>query len=117
MLTNHTVPVSQSDARDQHRFESLFKSITQKGNALLGLGKFDEAKECYESLRELGENSTADQYLKKLHDIKEKDIRCFGRFLVYVNSADKLELYNRKISQNKFPKQTTKSCKKKKQKK
>ena len=46
----------------------------------MGLGKFDEAKECYESLRELGENSAADQYLKKLHDIQEKDIRCFGRF-------------------------------------
>ena len=60
--------------RVQHRLESLFKSITQKGNSLLGLGKFDEAKKCYESLRELGENSTADQYLKKLHDIQEKDI-------------------------------------------
>ena len=58
----------------QHRFKSLFKTINQKGNALLGLGKFDEAKECYESLRELGENSAADKNLKKLHDIQEKDI-------------------------------------------
>ena len=40
----------------------------------MGLGKFDEAKECYESLRELGENSAADKNLKKLHDIQEKDI-------------------------------------------
>ena len=69
----------------QHKFENPTKTITQKGNALLGLGRFDEAKECYESLRELGENSTADQNLKKLHDIQEKDIRCFGRFLVYDN--------------------------------
>ena len=50
------------------------ESIVQKGNALLSLGRFDEAKECYESLRELGENSSADQYLKKLHDFQEKDI-------------------------------------------
>ena len=55
-------------------FERLFKSITQKGNALLGLGQFDEAKECYESLRELGENSAADKNLAKLHDAQEKDI-------------------------------------------
>ena len=55
-----------------HEFENPAKTITQKGNALLGLGQFDEAKECYESLRELGENSTADQYLKKLHDTQEK---------------------------------------------
>ena len=55
-----------------HKFENPAKTVTQKGNALLGLGQFDEAKECYESLRELGENSTADQYLKKLHDTQEK---------------------------------------------
>ena len=51
---------------------SLYKSITQKGNALLGLSRFDEAKDCYESLRSLGEGSTADDHLKKLHDIQEK---------------------------------------------
>ena len=61
----------------QHEFENPIKTIIQKGNALLGLGRFDEAKECYESLRELGENSAADQHLKKLHDTQEKDIRCF----------------------------------------
>ena len=32
----------------------------------MGLGQFEEAKECYESLREFGENSSADLYLKKL---------------------------------------------------
>ena len=56
------------------QFETQTKTIIQKGNALLGLGQFDAAKECYESLRELGENSAADQNLKKLDDIQEKDI-------------------------------------------
>ena len=46
---------------------SLYKSITQKGNALLGLSRFDEAKECYESLRYLNERQLADSLLKKLH--------------------------------------------------
>ena len=50
-----------------------WKSITQKGNAHLGLGQFDEAKECYESLRTLGQNLAADQYLKKLSDAQERD--------------------------------------------
>ena len=63
-----------------YEFENPAKTITQKGNAYSGLGQFDEAKECYESLRELGENSAADQYLKKLHDIQEKDKRCFWSF-------------------------------------
>ena len=48
------------------------RSITQKGNALLGLGRFDEAKDCYESLRSLGEGTAADENLKKLHDIQEE---------------------------------------------
>ena len=55
-------------------FENPIKTITQKGDAYLGLGQFDDAKKCYESLREFGENSSADRYLKKLHDIQEKDI-------------------------------------------
>ena len=42
------------------------KSITQKGNALFGLGRFDEAKKCYELLHTLGESSLANTYLKKL---------------------------------------------------
>ena len=49
------------------------KSITQKGNALLGLKRYDEAKECYESLRPLGENTSAENLLKKLHDVQVQD--------------------------------------------
>ena len=48
------------------------KSTIQKGNALLGLGRFDEARECYESLRPLGEVSLAETYLKKLHDAQDR---------------------------------------------
>ena len=51
------------------------KSITQKGNALLGLERFDEVKECCESLRSLGENEYADYLLKKLHDVQETDFQ------------------------------------------
>ena len=51
------------------------KSITQKVNALLGLERFDEAKKCCESLRTLGENDSADNFLKKLHDVQETDFR------------------------------------------
>ena len=29
----------------------MIKTIIQKGNAHMGLGQFDEAKQCYESLR------------------------------------------------------------------
>ena len=49
------------------------KSITEKGNALLGLECFDEAKKCYESLRPLGEDASAEKLLKKLHDVQETD--------------------------------------------
>ena len=38
----------------------------------MGLGQFDEAKECYESLREFGEKSAAEKYLKKLAEAQEK---------------------------------------------
>ena len=51
------------------------KSITQKGNALMGLGQLDEAKECYESLRSLGKKLSADCYLKKLHEAQENKSR------------------------------------------
>ena len=51
------------------------KSITEKGNALLGLERFDEAKECYESLRPLGEDASAEKLLKKLHDVQERDFQ------------------------------------------
>ena len=73
--------ISQSEEGIDHLFESPFKSITQKGNAHLGLGQFDEAKECYESLRTLGQNSAADQYLKKLSDAQERDQSLFPSFL------------------------------------
>ena len=39
----------------------------------MGLGQFDEAKKCYESLRTFGENSAADCYLKKLASAQERD--------------------------------------------
>ena len=48
------------------------KTITEKGNAHLGLNQFDEAKKCYESLRELGETSSAENYLKKLAEAQER---------------------------------------------
>ena len=70
---NWFVLFGQSDVRIEHLFETPIKSITQKGNAHLGLGQFDEAKECYESLRKLGENSAADKYLKKLQEAKERE--------------------------------------------
>ena len=76
----------------------------------MGLGRFDEAKECYEALRELGENSAADQNLKKLHDIQEKDIRCGSFFEITENFVFF-------ISENQYPKPATHPRKKKKQKK
>ena len=48
------------------------RSIIQKGNALLSLNRFDGAKECYESLRTLGESTSANTHLQKLHDIQDK---------------------------------------------
>ena len=59
--------------RVKHHFESILKLTTQKGNAHLGLGQFDEAKECYESLRTLADNSAVDQYLKKLDKAQKRD--------------------------------------------
>ena len=61
----------------EHQFEIFFESILQKGNAHLALDQFDEAKECFETLRSLGENSVADQYLKKLNDAQERDLYSF----------------------------------------
>ena len=52
-------------------FENPAKTITQKGNAHLGLGQFEEANECYELLRELGETSSAENCLKKLAEAQE----------------------------------------------
>ena len=48
------------------------KSIEQKGNAFLSLGRFDEARECFESLRPLGESVLADTCLKKLYAVQER---------------------------------------------
>ena len=59
------------------------QSITQKGNALLGLERFDEAKECYESLRTLGGNESADNLLKKLHDVQETDFQKIFTILIF----------------------------------
>ena len=53
------------------------RTIIQKGNALVGLDCFDEAKDCYESLRSLGEGTKADSHLKNLYDIQEKIHRFF----------------------------------------
>ena len=47
-------------------------SIEQKGKALMWLGRFDEAKTCFESLRSLGESALADTCLKILNDIQER---------------------------------------------
>ena len=37
----------------------------------MGLNQLAEAKKCFESLREFGENSTADLYLNKLDEAQE----------------------------------------------
>ena len=58
------------------------KSITQKGNAFLGLGQFDAARECYESLRTFGDNTSADCYLKKLDDAQDRDAYFITKSLV-----------------------------------
>ena len=47
------------------------RTTIQKGNALLGLGRFDEANEVYESLRSLGDSEAAEVNLKKLNDTKD----------------------------------------------
>ena len=48
------------------------KTITEKGKALLGLGRFDDARRCYESLRSLDGNIAIDNLLKKVDDIQER---------------------------------------------
>ena len=48
------------------------KTIEQKGNALMRLGRFEEARTSFESLRPLGESALADTCLKKLDDVQEK---------------------------------------------
>ena len=48
------------------------RSIMEKGIALVGLKRFDEAKEVFESLRPLGREASANFHLKKLHDIQDR---------------------------------------------
>ena len=50
------------------------KSIIQKGNAHLSSGNHDQARSCFESLRELGQESLANTYLKKLDSQLDKNI-------------------------------------------
>ena len=47
------------------------RTTIQKGNALLGLGHFDKAKEVYKSLRSLGDSEAADVNLEKLHNAQD----------------------------------------------
>ena len=53
------------------------QAFIEKGNAFLSLKRFDEAKECFESLRSFGRSDLADTYLKKLYDIQDKDLNTF----------------------------------------
>ena len=63
---------SKSSLFPGQQFENHSKATTQKGNAYLGLGQFDEATECFELLRSFGEGSTADSYLQKVSDAERK---------------------------------------------
>ena len=58
------------------------KTIEEKGNAFLGLDRFDEAKTCFESLRQLGESALAETCLKKLHDIQDRVGNCPKKKLI-----------------------------------
>ena len=42
------------------------KSIIEKGNAYLNSGNYDQARACFESLQQLGEESLAETHIKKL---------------------------------------------------
>ena len=48
------------------------KTIAEKGKALLGMGRFDEARKCYESLRPLDGNIAVENLLKKVDDTQER---------------------------------------------
>ena len=54
------------------------KTITEKGKALLGLGRYDEARKCYESLRPLDGNIAVETLLKKVDDIQERILALFS---------------------------------------
>ena len=82
------------------------KTITEKGKALLGLGRFDEARKCYESLRPLDGNIAVENLLKKVDDIQER-IRALFPTRKSLKS---------KRNPKKFPKQIEKTSKKSKRK-
>ena len=52
---------------------------------MLGWGRFHTAKECYESLRSLGDVAKANACLKKLHDTQEWD----KEFKMYQNDENR----------------------------
>ena len=81
------------------------RTIAEKGNALLGLKRFDEAKEVYESLRSLGKDASADFHLKKLHDVQDR--------VSQLSTVTLLRSVRIKISK-KFPKAAVKKTKKQK---
>ena len=78
--------------------------MTQKGDAFLGLNQFDAAKECYESLRTLGDNIAADRYLKKLNDAQEWDTYWQQDIVLLKVKAKSWTLGNKKWSLEKVPK-------------
>ena len=58
----------------------------------MGLGRFGEAKKCYESLRFLNEKELADSLLKKLHDTEEQSQGCPEMLTTLCQSAQKLSI-------------------------
>ena len=50
------------------------KSIIEKGKAYLNSGNYDQAKSCFESLRELGQEFLANTHLKKLDSQLKQNI-------------------------------------------
>ena len=47
------------------------KSVVQKGKALMGMGRFDEAGICFKLLDQIGESKLADIYIKELRNTQE----------------------------------------------
>ena len=68
------------------------RSMIEKGNALLGLRRFDEANQVYESLRALGEDSSADLHLKKLRDAQDR-ILYFKILVFFQNSKVRIDYF------------------------
>ena len=57
----------------------------------MGLGRFDEAKECYESLRSLNEREIADSLLKRTIS-EERSQGCPEMLTTLCQSAQKLSI-------------------------